>query len=54
MYIINLNITIQNIKTLKTQQSTQNHISIDDDKKYGRKGLGRRYVTIPLPSRFRH
>ena len=34
--------------------STQNYTSPDDDQKYCRKRLGRRYGTIPLPSRSRH
>ena len=42
------------IKTVKTQQSTQNYTTPDDDQKYGRKRLGRRYGTIPLPSKSRH
>ena len=44
----------QIIKTVKIQQSTQNYTTPDDDQKYGRKFLGRRYGTIPLPSRSRH
>ena len=42
---------LQIIKTVKTQQSTHNYTIPDDDQKYGRKLLGRRYGTIPLPSR---
>ena len=42
------------IKTVKTQQSTQNCTTPDDDQKSGRKRLGRRYGTIPLLSRSRH
>ena len=44
---------LQIIKTAKTQQSTQNYTTPDDDQKYGRKRLGRRYGTIPLPFRSR-
>ena len=35
------------IKMVKTL-STQNNTITDDDKKYGRNRLGRRYGTIPL------
>ena len=38
------------IKTVKTQQSTQNYATHDDEQKYGHKRLGRRYGTIPLLS----
>ena len=41
---------LQIIKIAKTQQSTQNYTSPDDDQKYGQKRWGRRYGTIPLPS----
>ena len=34
--------------------STQNYTTLDDDQKYGWKLLGRRYGTIPLPSRLQH
>ena len=43
---------LQIIKTVKTQQSTQNYT--DDYQKYGWKCLGRRYGTIPLPPRAQH
>ena len=36
------NKTLQIIKTVKAQQSTQNYTTLDDDQKYGRKRLGRR------------
>ena len=39
---------------VKTQQSTQNYTTPDDNQKYGQKCLGRRYGTIPLPSRSQH
>ena len=45
---------LQIIKAVKTQPSTQKYTTPDDDQKYGRKRLGRRYGTIPLPSRSRH
>ena len=38
------------LQIIKTQQST----NPDDDQKYGRKRLSRRYGTIPLPSKSRH
>ena len=41
-------------KNSKTQQSTQNYTTPDDNQNYGRKHLGRRYGTIPLPSISRH
>ena len=41
---------LQIIKTVKTQQSTQNYTTPDNDQKHGQKHLGR----IPLPSRSRH
>ena len=44
------NVTI--IKTIKTQQSTQNYTTHDDNQKYGPKHMGKRYGTFPLPSRF--
>ena len=37
---------LQIIKTLKIQQSTQNYSTPDDDQKYGRKRLGRKYGTL--------
>ena len=46
-----LNKILQIIKTVKTQQSTQNYTTPDDNQKYGWKHLGRRYGTIPLRSR---
>ena len=45
---------LQIIKTVKTQLSTQNYTTPDDNQKYGRKCLGRRYGAIPLPSRSQH
>ena len=39
---------LQIIKTVKTQQLTQNYTTPDDDQKYGQKRLGRRYGTIPF------
>ena len=44
------NKTVQIIKTVKTQQSSPNYTNPDDELKYGRKYLGRRYEIIPLPS----
>ena len=43
------NKTLQIIKTVKTQQSTQNFTTPDDDQKYGQKCLHKRYEIIPLP-----
>ena len=48
------NKTLQIIKTVKSQQWTQNYTTPDDNQKYGQKYFGRRYGTIPLPSRSRH
>ena len=45
---------LQIIKTIKTQTVKSNYSTPDDDQKYGRKRLGRRYGTIPLQSRSRH
>ena len=42
------------IKTVKIQQSTQNFTTPDDDQKYGRKRLGRKYGIVPLLSRSRY
>ena len=45
---------LQIIKTVKTQLSTQNYTTPNSEQKYGQKRLGRRYGTIPLPSRSQH
>ena len=42
---------LQKIEIVKTQQSTQNYTTPDDDQKCGQKCLGRRYGIIPFRSR---
>ena len=47
-------LSMSTAQAVKTQQSTQNNTTSNDDQKYGRKRLGRRNGTIPLPSRSWH
>ena len=46
--------TLQITKTIKTQTVNSNYSTPDEDQKSDRKRFGRRYGTIPLPSKSRH
>ena len=42
------------MKTIKTQTVNSNYTTPNENQKFGRKYLGRRYGTIPLPPGSRH